>query len=162
MALPAAEPYCTSRTMRPRTFPSRICRARPSTSFQLCVCVIAGKLVRIEVSGEPRPCLKAFRFRGHDGIDAGESHGAKDKGRHVVGRSIPWAKPQAATAPPYFVCASTFASVWLPTASIPAAQRSRPSGFPGAGEFLPRDQFGSPKRAEIGLFLKRPVEAMTV
>ena len=52
-------------------------------------------------------------------------------GATEVGRSMPCASPQAATAPSALVMASTLASVVDPTASIPAAQRSLPSGLPG-------------------------------
>ena len=145
--------YCTSRTMRPRTFPSMIAgRGLPPLSNYAVR--HAGKLVRIEVSGEPRPCLEAFRFRGHDGIDAGESYGAKDKGRDALSAG-PSLGPNRKRRPLRRISSarSTFASVWLPTASTPPAQRSRPSGFPGVESSAARS-IGSPKRAEIGLFLE--------
>ena len=41
-----ADLYCTSRTIRPLTLPSRICRASASASFQECVCVIPASLPR--------------------------------------------------------------------------------------------------------------------
>jgi len=45
---------------------------------------------------------------------------------------MPPARPQAATAPPYFVIDSALASVVEPTESMPPAQRSLASGLPGA------------------------------
>ena len=51
-------------------------------------------------------------------------------GATEVGKSIPPASPQAATAPPYRVIDSTLASVVEPTASMPPAQRSLLSGRP--------------------------------
>ena len=51
-------------------------------------------------------------------------------GATLVVRSIPWARPQAATQPSGCTWASTLASVWLPTASTAPAHRARASGRP--------------------------------
>jgi len=53
-------------------------------------------------------------------------------GATVAGKSIPCAKPQAVTTPPYLIDAHTFARVWLPTESIAPANCSLASGLPGA------------------------------
>src|SRR6185437_1773607 len=53
------------------------------------------------------------------------------KGATVAGKSMPCARPHAATAPSAIVCAHAFASVWLPTESTTAAQRSFCRGLPG-------------------------------
>ena len=55
----------------------------------------------------------------------------KGLGATEVGKSIPPASPQAATAPPYRVIDSTLASVVEPTESTPPAQRSLASGRAG-------------------------------
>jgi hypothetical protein len=52
------------------------------------------------------------------------------KGATVTGKSMPCARPHAATTPSVFVCAQTLASVWLPTESTAPAQRSFCSGLP--------------------------------
>ena len=56
----------------------------------------------------------------------------KMKGATLDGKSMPWARPQAVTTPPYFVLAQALARVWLPTVSTTPAQRSLASGLPGA------------------------------
>ena len=56
----------------------------------------------------------------------------KIKGATEAGKSMPCAKPHAATAPPYFILAQTFARVWLPTESTAAAHCSFIKGLPGA------------------------------
>ena len=56
----------------------------------------------------------------------------KMKGATELGKSMPCAKPQAVTTPPYFVLAQALARVWLPTVSTTPAQRSLASGLPGA------------------------------
>ena len=55
----------------------------------------------------------------------------KMKGATLPGRSIPAARPQAATTPPYLVMERTLASVAEPTESTAAAQRSLASGLGG-------------------------------
>src|ERR1700689_3925413 len=55
----------------------------------------------------------------------------KINGATEDGRSMPAARPQAATAPRYLVIERTLASVVEPTLSIPPAQRSLASGFAG-------------------------------
>lgn len=52
-------------------------------------------------------------------------------GKMEPGRSRLDARPQAAIAPPYAVCAMTFASACPPTVSIAPAQRSLRTGAPG-------------------------------
>ncbi|MNV92679.1 hypothetical protein D3C71_1872990 [compost metagenome] len=49
-----------------------------------------------------------------------------------AGKSMPWASPQAATAPRYCMAAQTLAKVWLPTESTAPAQRSLARGLPGS------------------------------
>src|SRR5690606_40465827 len=53
------------------------------------------------------------------------------KGATVARKSMPPAKPQAVTTPPYLVAAQTFAKTWLPTTSTAPAQRSFAKGLPG-------------------------------
>src|SRR5882762_1049129 len=60
----------------------------------------------------------------------------KINGATEDGRSIPAARPQAATAPPYLVIESRLASVVDPTLSMPPAQRSFASGLAGADSSL--------------------------
>src|SRR4029077_10886541 len=55
----------------------------------------------------------------------------KINGATEDGRSIPAARPQAPTAPPYFVIESRLASVVDPTLSMPPAQRSFAGGLAG-------------------------------
>ena len=52
-------------------------------------------------------------------------------GATVAGKSIPCARPHAATMPSYFVEAHTLTSVCEPTVSTAAAHRSVCSGLPG-------------------------------
>ena len=83
-------------------------------------------------------------------------------GRTVVGRSDPPARPQAATAPRYFVCASTVPSVWLPTVSMAAAQRSFSSGLPEAPESSSRPTMEvAPSDVRYSAISGRPVAAAT-
>ena len=53
-----------------------------------------------------------------------------------VCRSLPCARPQAVTVPRYFVWAMALASVWLPTESTTAPQRSFWNGLPGSDSSL--------------------------
>ncbi|MNW02609.1 hypothetical protein D3C71_1984220 [compost metagenome] len=56
----------------------------------------------------------------------------KMNGATDAGKSMPWARPQAATVPLALVLAQALAKVWLPTESMTAAQRSLASGLPGS------------------------------
>ncbi len=70
-------------------------------------------------------------------------------GATELGKSIPPASPQAATAPPYRVIASTFASVVEPTVSIPAAKRSFANGFTGPARSCRGDDLGRTEPLQI-------------
>ena len=74
------------------------------------------------------------------------------KGATVVGRSMPCARPQAATVPSGFICEITLASVTEPTESMQAAQRDLASGFTGVVELVAVDDAGGTEALEEGLF----------
>jgi hypothetical protein len=60
-------------------------------------------------------------------------------GATEIGKSMPPARPQAATAPPWRVVASTLASVVETTVSTAPAQHCFSSGFAGSGELFALD-----------------------
>ena len=78
------------------------------------------------------------------------------KGATEVGRSMPAALPQAATAPPAFVMAMTLARMVEPTVSTPPAQRSLSSSFGGAGELVAADDLGGAEVLQIIALLRAP------
>lgn len=60
-------------------------------------------------------------------------------GATEIGKSMPPAHPQAVTAPPWRVVASTLVSVIEPTESTASAQRAFCKGFCGSGELVALD-----------------------
>ena len=75
------------------------------------------------------------------------------KGATEVGRSMPAALPQAATAPPAFVMAMTLARMVEPTVSTAPAQRSLSRSFGGAGELVAADDLGGAEVLQIVVLL---------
>ena len=85
---------------------------------------------QIKMLGQLRPC----RFASSRGAITlsipAKVTPRRINGITVAGRSGPCAKPQAATVPPYLVCAMALAKVWLPTASTTPAHCSLSNGRP--------------------------------
>ena len=84
------------------------------------------------------------------------------KGATVVGRSMPCARPQAATVPSGFICEITLASVTDPTESMQPAQRDLASGFTGVLNSLRSTTPAAPRLLRKGSSDTRPVEAITL
>ncbi|MNT66568.1 hypothetical protein D3C72_2046410 [compost metagenome] len=74
---------------------------------------------------------------------------------------MPWARPQAATVPSDLVLAQALASVWLPTESMTAAQRSLAKGLPGSDKVARSMISLAPSCLRYSCSDRRPVEATT-
>src|SRR5581483_9591629 len=119
-------------TIRPRTLPARIEGAVSITLPRPISVVMAASFLRSRSSASRFHACRRHSM-GHitDSMPKSETP-RRMNGATEEGRSIPCARPQAAIAPPYLVMEMTFASVAEPTLSMPAPQRSLPSGFAGA------------------------------
>src|SRR4029078_3212470 len=117
-------------TIRPFMFPARISFARDGTSSSLARAVMLSSFA-ISRSVDKRPQASSRFSRGAQTESTPASVTSRRmNGMTVPGRSEPCAKPQAATAPSYLICDSTFASVRLPTESTAPDQRSLPNRLP--------------------------------
>ena len=150
-----------STTQRPRTWPSRMLGPRSSSWLSGTISVnesmtSAGRSrpsrahacsrTRVGVITDSTPCRRTLR---------------RMNGITVVGRSWPPARPQAATTPPYCICASTLASIVEPTVSTAAAHCSDSSGRAGSViSSRPRNAV-APSPARYSWVSGRPVTAVT-
>src|SRR6478672_9653054 len=114
----------------PRVFPARISAAKAGTSSSRARDVMLLSFARSRsVARRPQACSR-FSCGVKTEFTPASVTSRRMNGRTVVGRSDPWAKPQAATTPSYLICVSTFASVRLPSESTAPAQRSLSNGTP--------------------------------
>ena len=119
-----------SMTTRPRVFPARTSAAKAGTSSSLARDVMLLSFPRSR-SVARRPQASSRFSRGvKTEFTPARVTSRRMKGRTVAGRSDPYAKPQAATAPSYLICESTLARVRLPSESTAPAQRSLANGTP--------------------------------
>jgi DNA-binding transcriptional LysR family regulator len=129
MGAEARSDQLTSKTTRPLILPATISGASASTSRKGCVSVMAASLARSRspasrAQAAARLALGAITESTPASVTPRRMNGAT-----FAGRSMPCARPQAATVPPYLICDSTLASVALPATSMAPAQRSLASGF---------------------------------
>ena len=96
----------------------------------------------LEISCEAQRALDGRFAEAITGIHAQQCDAAQRYAGSTVafGMLAPPARPQAATAPPYSVCARTLTRASPPTVSIPAPQRSFCSGPPSTQQLLPADE----------------------
>jgi hypothetical protein len=86
-----------------------------------------------------RPHTSPIGNRRHDRLDSEQRSTAQNKWRDRDRQIMPPAHPQAATAPPWRIVASTLVNVIEPTESTASAQRAFCKGFCGSGELVALD-----------------------
>ena len=145
-----------SMTTRPRVFPARISVAKAGTSSSLARDVMLLSFARSRsVARRPQASSRFSRGVKTEFTPASVTS-RRMNGMTVVGRSDPWAKPQAATTPSYLICESTLASVRLPSESTAPAQRSLSNGTPSSGKFASVDDLICAESSQIVAFLVGP------
>ena len=134
-------------TIRPRTRPSMMARRGLAHLGEPDLCRHLRELSPIEVSLQAldHAACRSATGRMTESMPRSETP-RRINGATEVGKSMPPASPQAATAPPYRVIDSTLASVVEPTVSMPPAKRSFANGLAGPASSLRSMMSAAPKR----------------
>jgi len=145
--------------MRPQARPSTMLGAASITSASPISLVMAASFPRSRSLSNPCHAIRRSAVgRMTESMPRSETP-RRINGATEVGKSMPPASPQAATAPPQRVIETTLASVVEPTASMPPAQRPFPSGFAGPASSLRSMDPGRAQAFQIIGLLRPPARS---